>query len=93
MAEATPPTFAIPAVRVMAPFAEAGEDDFAPVARYLAVCGGVVATATEDEGSTFVVYYILRGPETQFREKKPVKHPSLTQAISRQRWFSFLSWR
>ena len=25
---------------------------FAPVARYLAVCGGVVATATEGEGSS-----------------------------------------
>ena len=29
MAEATPPTFAIPAVRVMALFAEEEEDDFA----------------------------------------------------------------
>jgi len=112
MAEATPPTFAIPAVRVMVRFAEEEEDDFAssvsdtsgcrspphmsarqdsplvmamaaervglplplplppkpvsrlrsgplagtgfrlaPVARYLAVCGGVVATATESESS------------------------------------------
>ena len=81
MAEATPPTFATSARRVMAPFAEEEEDDFdpppllpkpaastrgftvqsgppgatgfhlAPLARYLAVCGGVVATATENQSS------------------------------------------
>ena len=61
MAEATPPTVAIPAVRVMARFAEEEEDDIASsvsdtsgsgiVARYPAVCGGIVATDTESESS------------------------------------------